>query len=237
MPPQTPSEHRGPSVPIPGASPEREISLCSSRDPIDLITTVEDDASRLTVRRQQDYHLPIGVLDWHPFRQNLLIQQPRFLLAKDLPHAYEDNINALRQEFRHLPEMRKVFEAMVAENTAQDEPNAPPILVYNDVDSDPSPPWEFHYSNQMWYGAGVPGPDLKTLVGCDCIGMCKPRSQHCKCSNRQHSLLPALDTDFIYSPNKALTYHNALIHECNSLCSCDETCQNRVRHNHAKPGT
>jgi len=196
---------------------------------MDLLVHSFDDADFSHPHMARSINLGgIEAFTWRDVRYELLLAQQPHLLAKNLPHEYEDHVNALQPEFRRLPQMRKVFEAMVVENTVHDEPNAPPIHIHNNEDDDPSPDWEFHYSNSMWYGEGVPGPDLKNLVGCDCEGQCNPQLHFCECSELQHSLYPDMDTDFAYNTDGTLHYQNVPIHECNDLCSCDETCPNRV---------
>ncbi len=211
------------------SSPRRRrmSSRSTSCDPMDLLSGSHDEDScyQLTfdaVRTEAE------IFTWRDVRRTLLRARPAYRLARDIPHVLEDNINALPQEYRRRMEMRKLFEAMIVENTAEDEPDSPPIRIYNEQDSEPHPDWEFHYSNHMWYGGDVPSPDLDNLIGCDCIGRCNPKKRSCRCSERQHSVYSEMDSDFIYNPDKTLIYHNVAIHECNDLCSCDDTCPNRV---------
>jgi histone-lysine N-methyltransferase SUV39H len=222
-PEQTTSQH----------SPQsRQLSASSSRPSTPSTPVSEDALALLTINHAAQMatsQVGVEVLTWRDCRQKLIRALPSHHLAKDLPHTFEDNMNAMPVEFRSLFSMRKLFEAMIIENTARDEPDAPPIRIFNEEDDDPHPEWEFHYTNQMWYGEGVPGPELTDLVGCDCEGKCRPNLRPCKCSERQHSFYPEMEEDFIYDRQGILIYHNVYIHECNNLCSCDETCPNRVR--------
>jgi histone-lysine N-methyltransferase SUV39H len=224
-----PSSRRSPSSQMSGRDSSMALttSRSTSGDPMDFLSGSRDTGTSSVIELRTN-RSGIEVLTWRDYRHRLLRARPPHRLAKDLPHTLEDHMNAMRPEFRRLIEMKKLFEAMISENTAQDEPNAPPIHVFNEYDSDPHPDWEFHYSNHMWYGEGVPGPNLDNLVGCDCEGNCAPKLRPCKCSERQRSFYSGIDTDFIYNPNKTLIYQNVPIHECNDLCSCDETCPNRV---------
>lgn len=124
-----------------------------------------------------------------------------------------------------------MLEAVIAENTAQDEPDAPPIMVVNEIDDEPTPPWEFFYSNKMWYHEDVPPPDYTKLVGCDCIGECDPASTTCACLRRQKNLWPdGVESGFGFSYNEdgMLKNWDETIVECNDLCRCSSKCRNRV---------
>lgn len=168
------------------------------------------------------------ILNWRDFRQDLSNFAPNYHLAKDLPHELQDHINHMSEWTRSLPDMRIVFRAAIQENTASDEPDAPPIQVENYVDDEPTPPWEFHYSNQMWHGEGVPPPDIKSLVSCDCIGRCDPRSKTCACVRRQREAFEDPNADFAYDNKGRLKELGYPIFECNDLCGCDDDCRNRV---------
>jgi hypothetical protein len=154
---------------------------------------------------------------------------PKVYLAKDIPHLLQDRMNSMSEEYRSDETARQVFLAAIQHNTAEDEPDASVIDVVNDIDDERTPPWEFHYTNKMWLGEGVPPPDLDNLEGCSCVGQCDPNSKTCACVKRQ-----ALKWDgggFIYdSSGRAkpggLQYP---IFECNDLCGCFEDCPNRVR--------
>ncbi|TDL21679.1 SET domain-containing protein [Rickenella mellea] len=157
---------------------------------------------------------------------------PIHLLAENLPHDLEDLVNALPEWQRNMPVVRLAFESAISENTVDDEPDAPPIEVRNDVDDEITPPWEFHYSNRMWHGKGVPPPDVKNLRGCDCVGACNPKSLTCACVKRQRKFFkdePGF-SGFMYDEKGRLhlEYAGYPIFECNDLCQCTDDCRNRV---------
>lgn len=167
-------------------------------------------------------------LTWTDHRQNTANFAPKYCLAKDLPHELQDHINWMTEASRQEPRMRHVLESSILEHTAEDEPDAPPIVIINEVDSDPTPPWEFHYSNKMWHGEGVPPPDMENLVGCDCVGKCDPRSKTCKCLAKQRNETGGVTPDFMYDPKGKLKLPDYPIYECNDLCGCGDGCRNRV---------
>ncbi|KAF8623753.1 hypothetical protein AX15_006196 [Amanita polypyramis BW_CC] len=168
------------------------------------------------------------VISWPEFRHDIKNFTTKCYLARDLPHTLQDYINHMSEWTRLLPDMRTVFTAAIQENTAMDEPEAPPITVENDVDNEPTPPWEFHYSNHMWHGKGVPPPDIENLTSCDCIGRCDPRSKSCACVRRQRQALEDENSDFSYDNRGRLKEPGYPIFECNDLCGCDDDCRNRV---------
>jgi histone-lysine N-methyltransferase SUV39H len=91
---------------------------------------------------------------------------------------------------------RAMFESWMLESTC-DEPEAAPIKVYNDVDSEGAPPdMEFVYSNRMLYHKDVPDPELG--LGCDCDGPCDPKSTTCSCLKRQELYSYNLVEGFAY---------------------------------------
>ncbi|KAF8874416.1 hypothetical protein BD779DRAFT_255631 [Infundibulicybe gibba] len=167
-------------------------------------------------------------LTWHSYRQNLRNFVPKCYYTKDLPHSLQDYINLMSNFTRQLPGMRDIFEAAAQQNTVDDEPFAPPIKVLNDIDSEPTPPWEFHYSNKLWHGEGVPPPDITNLVSCDCIGKCDPKSKTCACLKKQQSSNPNNTLDFAYDVKGRLKEPGYPIFECNDLCRCGDECRNRV---------
>ena len=170
----------------------------------------------------------LTIINWREFRHNIKNFTPKYYLGKDLPHTLQDYINHMSEWTRALPDMRTVFTAAIRENTALDEPDAPPIQVENSVDDEPTPPWEFHYSNQMWHGDGVPPPDMENLISCDCIGRCDPRSKTCACALRQQEAFGNQNADFAYDNKGRLKEPGYPIFECNDLCACDDDCRNRV---------
>ncbi|KJA17689.1 hypothetical protein HYPSUDRAFT_146188 [Hypholoma sublateritium FD-334 SS-4] len=148
--------------------------------------------------------------------------------SRDLPHIFQDYVNDMPMYLRALPEMRRVFEAMIMENTVRDEPDAPKIEVQNDVDNEPTPPWEFYYSNEMWLGEGVPRPDIDNLVRCSCKGACNPKSKTCACLKRQRDACQDPNLEFAYDKTGKLKIPGYPIFECNDLCGCGDECRNRV---------
>ncbi|KAJ7148667.1 hypothetical protein C8R43DRAFT_1088325 [Mycena crocata] len=172
------------------------------------------------------------VLTWQTFRQDFSNFQPRVYYAKDLVSLLHDYINSYDDHFRSSPHMRRVFESAIRENTAEDEPDAPWIDVVNELDSDtePTPPWEFFYTNKIWLGEGIDPPDTSKLVGCDCKGKCDPKSTTCSCLKRQEEYSrEVFGPGFAYDQKGRLRTSGAPIFECNALCSCDdEECKNRV---------
>lgn len=150
-----------------------------------------------------------------------------FALAKDIPHELQDRFNSLPGFARRADNMQlKLFEAMMIENTASDEPHAPPIHIINDVDDELTPPYEFHYSNIMWHGEGVPILNWNNLRGCDCIGPCDPDSKTCSCAQRQRQY--CAEHNFLYDEEGRLALQEYPIFECNELCRCSDECINRV---------
>ncbi|KAJ7243041.1 hypothetical protein C8J57DRAFT_1083889 [Mycena rebaudengoi] len=170
------------------------------------------------------------VTTWKSYRADLSNFTPRVYYAKDLVSEMHNYINALDPHTRSSPHMRHVFEAAIRENTAEDEPNAPWIDVINEVDDDPTPPWEFYYTNRIYYGEGVDPPDITQLTGCDCIGKCDPKSKTCACLQKQAPFLEDfVPPGFAYDNKGRLRTPGTPIFECNSLCRCDdEECKNRV---------
>ncbi|KAK0473376.1 hypothetical protein IW261DRAFT_1504040 [Armillaria novae-zelandiae] len=189
---------------------------------------------------EQGRHLFLGghrVCSWEDVRDEMRAN-PVYHLAENLPHALQDHINAMPLYTRMQDPMRLVFESMIRENTADDEPFAPPIVIENFVDDQPTPDWEFYYTNKLWHGDGVPPPDMKGLECCDCSGSCA-KNKDCACKQRQ--LRNANGTglkDWIYDPQGRVRdeclLDGAPIFECNDLCRCDDDCRNRVVQNGRK---
>ena len=173
---------------------------------------------------------------------NGVIPSPTYHQLSHLPTTLLDFINNIPDTIRKTLVFRQMFEAVIAENTAQDEPGAPPIVVINEIDDEPTPPWEFFYSNKLWYHEDVPPPDYNKLVGCDCVGVCDPSSSTCACLRRQKNLWPdGVESGFGFSYNEEGTLKNwdETIVECNDLCQCTNKCRNRVsvRKSRADPST
>jgi histone-lysine N-methyltransferase SUV39H len=147
--------------------------------------------------------------------------------AKDLPTALPDSVNRLSEYTRRNPGLRDVFRAYMLENIMDDEANAPDIEVINNVDLEPTPLFEFVYSNRIWYGEGVPLPDYSKLKGCGCIGKCDPKSKTCLCAQRQRKYCD-MEDGYVYDKFGRLKHPGYPIFECNEMCSCDDECRNRV---------
>lgn len=169
-------------------------------------------------------------ITWKSFRQDPINLERKCYFAMDLPHHLQDHINSMSERIRMHEAMREILECTIMQNTT-DEPDAPPIQVFNDIDGEPTPPWEFYYTNQMWHGNGVPPPDVTKLESCDCVGKCDPRSSKpCACLEKQRRYLQNPNGDFQYDKAGRLkeSQSDYPIFECNDLCGCDEECRNRV---------
>ncbi|KAG1739455.1 uncharacterized protein EDB91DRAFT_1053752 [Suillus paluster] len=178
------------------------------------------------------------VVTWESYSQARRRLPPKYRLAKDLPHELQDRVNALPQSYRDSPQAAVLFEAMIDE-AMDNELEAPPISVVNDVTDEGAPPWEFVYTNEMWYGQGVPPPDMKNLKSCSCVGRCDPKSKTCGCVKQQHHHLKPYIADgtipkswngapFVYDSKGCLQWSGMPIFECNDFCGCDDDCPNRV---------
>jgi len=170
-------------------------------------------------------------ITWRSVRRAAQERVPKILKAQDLPHTLQDYLNVLPEIYRASDQARIIFEAAIRESTADDEPDAPAIRICNEIDEETTPPWEFYYTNKMWHGEGVPGPDLKTLRGCNCEGRCDPRSKTCLCVEQQSKYLDLNRVGFVYDHRGRLIEPliNYPIFECNDFCGCGADCQNRVR--------
>lgn len=167
-------------------------------------------------------------LSWKKDRQRVAKEfAPVTQSADNIPHDLHDRLNALPPSARHARNLQAIFEAEIAANTAEDEPNAPPIRVVNDEDDEPTPPMEFYYSNLMWHSTNVPKPDFDALKGCGCVGACNPNSRTCACVRRQREHCTEM-AGFLYDQKGRLKTHEYPIFECNINCGCSEDCPNRV---------
>ncbi|KDQ57539.1 hypothetical protein JAAARDRAFT_58145 [Jaapia argillacea MUCL 33604] len=169
-------------------------------------------------------------MTWIDYRDLMREYAPDVKLAKDLPHQIQDRMNALPPLFRRSDMARALLEAAISANTAEDEPTAPPISIINNIDDDVVPPWEFHYSNKLWHGDGVPLPNPLNLVSCDCEGPCNPKSKTCACVRRQAKYIDKetrID-GFMYDAYGRLKESGQPIFECNEFCGCSDDCTNRV---------
>ncbi|KAG5637338.1 hypothetical protein H0H81_004894 [Sphagnurus paluster] len=171
-------------------------------------------------------------VSWASYRADPTNFRPRVHYAADLPHAQQDAINALPESLQRNPVMARILESTIQANTAFDEPDAPPIEVVNTVDNDPTPPWEFYYSNAMWHGKDVPPPHVEGLVSCGCRGRCDPKSKKCACIMRQQEerwKAHEVTQDFMYSATGKLKSTGGYpVFECNDMCGCGDECRNRV---------
>ena len=167
-------------------------------------------------------------LTWKDFRKDLNNFTPKTYYAKNLPHSLQDHINSMSEYTQMMQGMRDLFKATILENTVEDEPDAPPIEIWNSVDNQSTPPWEFYYTNHMWLGEGVPPPDIKTLLSCTCKGGCDPKSKTCACLLRQREAVGDPQLEFAYDKNGKLKIPGYPIFECNDLCGCSDECRNRV---------
>ncbi|KAJ6460943.1 hypothetical protein C8R45DRAFT_535752 [Mycena sanguinolenta] len=189
---------------------------------------VDIDTSVSSVESTTATQYPI--LTWESYRQDLNNFRPRVYYARDLVSELHDYIHSFGESFRMSPHMRHVLESAIRENTADDEPDAPWIDIINEVDDEPTPPWEFYYTNKLWVGEGVDPPDMTKLVGCDCKGICDPKSKTCSCLLKQKEYAAGYFSDgFAYDNKGRLKRDGIPIFECNSLCACDDDeCKNRV---------
>ncbi|KAE9407082.1 SET domain-containing protein [Gymnopus androsaceus JB14] len=191
---------------------------------------------RSTTPEDEKDHLPplsyggLPVFTWARRRASLRYEPPRYRLSKDLSHVMHDYINAYDPGVRNHPQMQEVYEWMIQENTCLDEPDAPVIKVINQTETaltEPTPPWEFVYTNEMWLGQDVSPPSRENLVACDCEGKCTRNT--CKCWKKQEAQTADFDVKgFMYDQNGLLKRNGLPVFECNSLCNCGEECKNRV---------
>ena len=175
----------------------------------------------------------VAALDFDTYRRNYTI---RVKYTSELESTLHDWINSFSDTFRMSKDLRKVLTAAIAFNTLHDEPRAPPIEIKNDIDDEPTPAWEFFYTNELYHGPGVPPPQREGLVACDCVGKCDPRSRTCACAVNQRAVIaggvvPVNELGkygFMYDKSGRLKEYGPAIHECNDLCRCDQDCPNRV---------
>ncbi|KAG8899283.1 hypothetical protein FRC01_010599, partial [Tulasnella sp. 417] len=204
-----------------------------------VVSTVEDEESKTSVQRKANPRrkarqkpvitsLKQQTLDagrpWH----NPFYDEPRTAMPLDSNLA--DSMNQIIIGLAEDPSRRAIFQEMIRTR----DRGAPPITVVNDVDKEPCPPFEFDWTNQMLFGAGVPRKD-KDLKGCDCLGPCDPYSKTCACIVRQNYWLGEIgEGGFAYGPDGQIMFCNAAVFECNEACGCTEDCQNRVVQNGRK---
>ncbi|KAN0087812.1 histone-lysine N-methyltransferase [Tylopilus felleus] len=162
-----------------------------------------------------------------------------------MPHSLQDHMNKFPASFRESDVARRIFEAHIQEAMVN-EPEAPLIEIFdNNIGEEVTPRWEFHYTNEMWCGEGVPPPDVRNLEGCGCVGRCDPKSGKCACARRQLKWVQAYINEdiipptwpgspFVYDHKGMLQRFECPIFECNQFCRCDEDCSNRVVQNGRK---
>jgi histone-lysine N-methyltransferase SUV39H len=171
--------------------------------------------------------------DLSPSKQIAQTKDEILIPGEELVTWRVDLVNSMPESYRKNPGCRAVFEAYMDDAMRENEPRAPQIRVENDVDSEPCPPWEFVYYNRMVYGTNVPKPDLDALEGCDCLGPCDPENKDCACVRRQERYFaenPGLDeySGFGFQQDGEIKYHGGAIFGCNSKCTCDLECPNKV---------
>ncbi|KAG6901243.1 hypothetical protein C0995_014649 [Termitomyces sp. Mi166 len=217
-------------------------SRSASGEPMDLFPddgfTDSNSSPPTSPTPPEDFSVPAPVktfggyqsLNWRTYRQDPENMRPKCYFSKDLPHTLQDTINSFSEAGRRHLSLRGVMEAAIRENTAEDEPDAPLIEIINEVDDDPTPPWEFHYSNKMWFGEDVPLPDLTKLVHCNCVGRCDPKTKPCACAEKQRDWADGVfhSPDFLYDSKGHVRTTDYPIFECNDLCGCGDECRNRV---------
>lgn len=179
------------------------------------------------------------IVTWASYVTEERERRPEYKLARHIPHSLQDHMNMLPKEYRSSAVGRQIFEAHIQEAMVG-EPDAPAIEFFdNAIGSEVTPPWEFHYTNEMWFGEGVRPPDIKNLESCGCIGRCDPKSSTCACARRQKKWMQGYIDEGIIPPTwpgSPFVYdHKGLsqrlecpVFECNRFCRCDEDCPNRV---------
>ncbi|THH04749.1 hypothetical protein EW145_g5290 [Phellinidium pouzarii] len=195
------------------------------RSPVSEITVAVDEIA--IVSKPDSYTPPADVERYFLERK----YGPVYKRAVDIPKELVNEVNDMPTWSRNPDVLRQVFESVIMTNTTHDEPEAPYIRVINNIDDDPTPPFEFYYTNYLWHGEGVPPPDYDNLQGCTCIGKCNPRSKTCACVKRQKAAITATGhtwDGFVYDKDGHLREHGFPIFECNDACGCTDDCTNRV---------
>lgn len=216
----------------------------SSTDQLELLARRPATASDLaqdgsTSESGHSYMGAYRIITWASHVAEERERPPEYKLNKNLPHSLQDYINSFSPEFRTSDVARRIFEAHIEEALGH-EPDAPSIEIFdNEIGDDVTPKWEFHYTNEMWFGEGVPPPDIKQLESCGCIGRCDPKGT-CACAQRQRKWVqPYIDGEiispswpgspFVYDHRGLMQRFECPIFECNKFCHCDDDCPNRVR--------
>jgi hypothetical protein len=160
----------------------------------------------------------------HSVRNNVQGHSADHLLENDLPHSLKNGMNTVATSIPNPPRSRFIFES----RTKEGDVDAPPIIVYDDNDDAITTHFDFRYTDKVWHGEGVPVSNLKLLQGCDCDGVCDPRSKECRCVARQSKHVPGR-TGFIYNKmGQLIEKLHYPIFECNTFCACGEKCKNRA---------
>lgn len=156
---------------------------------------------------------------------------------RPIPSELLDMIDNLPPSHKNNPNHYNIFEAMIFENTGNDEPNAPRITVSNGVDEEPSPSMSFYYTNNLYHGPGIKPSSFFGPEGCDCKGACDPLNQSCACVRRQEAFTKEIEgfddhKGFMYNIDGTVKDHGLPIFECNLTCRCSDACMNRVSRMH-----
>ncbi|KAK0535658.1 hypothetical protein OC835_001196 [Tilletia horrida] len=124
------------------------------------------------------------------------------------------------------------------------------ITLSNDIDNEPSPPWDWCFTDQYIPHNLTSHRDRHTssgreaappLRGCSCEDdSCDPAT--CECFARLKLMDPitwSAETDFAYTRNGRLRnghFEQCVILECNDSCGCSASCRNRlVQHGRTVP--
>ncbi|KAJ8082486.1 hypothetical protein PM082_008341 [Marasmius tenuissimus] len=197
----------------------------SSADVLNLTSTPTSDGGK------PSSYGGLPVINWESYKEDLTNFQPEWNKSADLGHIFQDHMNYLAEATRNNEETGHVLESIILENTSE-ESHAPIIRIVPLSKLEPTPPWEFYYTNKMYHDEGVPPPSVKNLKGCGCIGKCVPET--CACAKRQGRLTSTYQTGFLYDNDRCLKQTGLPVLECNSLCRCDDDCMNRVVQNGRK---
>ncbi|KAK9465388.1 hypothetical protein V1512DRAFT_266219 [Lipomyces arxii] len=111
--------------------------------------------------------------------------------------------------------------------TAMKQYPGPPITIYNDVDDNTAPDFNFVLVSDYIYTEGVAPPNLEAESGCNCplTGCVDPNI--CDCAEPRIDLDGNEEMVFPYIPGPYLDVNDNVV-ECNVLCSCPLECRNRV---------
>lgn len=166
------------------------------------------------------------------FEMSRLLNEPDYKTSDNIPVKIEKSLNSLTPRQLRLADAKVIFQMKMAE---VEDPDAHPIGVHNTIkgDEEACPPFEFIYTNEMYYDKEIGGPDHTNLKGCDCVGSCDPTSKTCSCLARQEYWTAYPDdhrfNGFAYREDGTLKDRSFPVFECNWKCGCDESCINRVR--------